>query len=80
MIDYAELLTAASQLPVEIRIQFINELWETMPERGVVELSPEWNAEIERRSAEIEAGTVELVDWQTVRADLLRRVGLDRAT
>ena len=29
-----------------------------------------WSEEIERRLAEIDAGTVELIPWETVRAEL----------
>ncbi|HMO86331.1 MAG TPA: addiction module protein [Lacipirellulaceae bacterium] len=78
MSNYAELFSAASQLPVELRIRLIDELWETVPEGADVELSPEWLAEIERRSAEIDAGTAELEDWESVRGRLFKRVNLIR--
>ncbi|HMP07325.1 MAG TPA: addiction module protein [Lacipirellulaceae bacterium] len=78
MSNYAELFSAASQLPVELRIRLIDELWETVPEGADVELSREWLAEIERRSAEIDAGTAELEDWESVRGRLFKRVNLIR--
>lgn len=34
-----------------------------------------WAAEIERRVAELDSGAVKTVPWETVRADLLRRLG-----
>ncbi len=43
-------------------------------------LSQEWLDEIERRSAAIESGAAETVDWETVRRDLFRRVGLEIGT
>ena len=33
-------------------------------------LAASWSAEIERRVREIDAGTVELIDWEEVRAEL----------
>jgi putative addiction module component (TIGR02574 family) len=79
MSDYTSILSAATQLPVDERLRLIGDLSDSIPEQEV-QLSPEWLAEIERRSAEIEAGTVETVDWETVRNDLFRRVGLERGT
>ena len=76
MSDYTHILAAASQLPVDQRMQLIDDLTDTLPEYPSG-LSPEWIEEIERRSDEIDAGMVELVDWETVRKDLFRRVGLD---
>lgn len=37
-------------------------------------LSVEWIAEIQRRSAEYDAGSAETVTWDQVKADALRRV------
>jgi putative addiction module component (TIGR02574 family) len=80
MSDYAEILSAAVQLPPAERELLIEELSATLMDEEAVKLSPEWIEEIDRRSAEIDAGAVELVDWETIRMDLLKRVGLeDRA-
>lgn len=80
MPDYAELFSAAAQLPLDERMRLIDELTDTIPDLHAGGLSPEWLEEIERRSTEIESGTVETIPWETVRADLFRRVGLDRET
>jgi putative addiction module component (TIGR02574 family) len=81
MAEYAELFSAVSQLPVDVRMRFIDELWETMPEQEpAATLSPEWIEEIERRSAEIDAGTAKLEDWESVRARLFRDVTMPRET
>ncbi len=77
MPDYSELFSAASQLPLEERVRLIDELTDTIPDLEPGALSPEWLEEIERRSDEIESGAVDTVPWETVRADLFRRVGLD---
>jgi putative addiction module component (TIGR02574 family) len=76
MADYTEIYSAAAQLPPADRERLIDELVATLDQVSV-SLSSEWIDEIERRSAEIDAGTVELVDWETVRRDLFGRVGLD---
>jgi putative addiction module component (TIGR02574 family) len=78
MSGFAEILSAASQLPVDERMRLIDELTNTLPTSGG--LSPEWLAEVERRSAEIDAGIVDTVPWETVRGDLYRRVGLSDGT
>jgi len=43
----------------------------TKPERpSDQDIEMAWSIEIERRLAEIDAGTVELVSWEEVRAEL----------
>jgi hypothetical protein len=42
-------------------------------------ISAEWLVEISRRSAELDAGTVTTVAWETVRDNALRRAGLPDA-
>ena len=76
MSDYESLFASASQLPVGERIQFIEALWGTVPEESLPVLSDVWLAEIERRSAEFDAGRVQTIPWETVRANALRRAGL----
>lgn len=69
MPDYEALLADASRLPIAERIQLIEALWDTVPEDAFPPLSDEWIAEIQRRSAEFDAGLVEAVPWEEVRAD-----------
>jgi putative addiction module component (TIGR02574 family) len=76
MSDYDSLLASASQLPLDARMQFIEALWETVPDDSLPPLSDEWVAEIERRSAAYEAGSVTAIPWEQVRADARRRAGL----
>jgi putative addiction module component (TIGR02574 family) len=71
MSGFAEILSAAAQLPVDERLRLIDELTETIPDSEELPLSPEWLAEVERRSAEIDAGAAELVDWEVVREETL---------
>jgi putative addiction module component (TIGR02574 family) len=74
MSDFQSLFADASQLPIGDRIHLIEALWDTLPEEAVPSLSNEWLAEIERRSAEYDAGLVKPIPWETVRAEALRRL------
>jgi len=74
MSDFESLLTDASQLPLDARIQLIEALWDTVPEDAVPPLSDEWLVEINRRSAEYDAGLVQAIPWEQIRADSLRRL------
>lgn len=75
MPDYETLLADASRLPIDDRVQLIEALWQTLPPYAQPQLSDEWIAEIECRSAEYDAGLVHPVPWEKVRADALRRAG-----
>ena len=75
MPNYETLLADASSLPVADRIQLIEALWDTLPADCLPPLTDEWAAEIERRSAEYDSGSVQTVPWEQVRAEALRRVG-----
>jgi putative addiction module component (TIGR02574 family) len=79
MTQYESILSAASRLSVDERLRLIDDLAGTVPDDRPPSLSPEWLAEIERRSAEIDAGTITPVPWETVRKELFGKVGLDRA-
>lgn len=74
MANYESLLADAAQLSVADRIQLIEALWDTVPENSLPPLSDEWLAEIERRSAEYDSGSVVAVAWEEIRADALRRL------
>ena len=76
MTRYETVLADASRLPVADRIQLIEDLWDTLPNDGLLPLSDEWVAEIQRRSAEYDAGSAETVSWEQVKAEALRRAGM----
>jgi putative addiction module component (TIGR02574 family) len=73
MSDYDTLLSDASQLPLDVRIQLIEALWDTVPEDALPPLSDEWLAEINRRSAEYDSGSAQPIPWEQIRADALLR-------
>lgn len=65
------LLEAAKCLTREERVAFFDRLSESLDDEFDNEeegppLSPEWMAEIDRRVAEVEAGTCRMHDWQDV--------------
>jgi len=61
------LLAEAAQLPIADRILLIEALWDSVPEGSLPPLNGEWLAEINRRSAEFDAGAVQAVPWERVR-------------
>ena len=68
MSTYETLLADAAQLPVANRLRLIDAIEETLPDDCLPPLSDEWLAEIRKRSAELDAGTVETIPWEQVRA------------
>lgn len=74
MADLETVLAEATRLPVTDRLHLIEALWDTVPEDSLPPLSNAWLAEIERRSAEFDAGSAVTVPWEEVRADALGRL------
>lgn len=74
MANLQSLLADASQLQVAERIELIEALWETVPGGSLPPLSAEWLAEIQKRSAEYDAGSAATFSWEEIEADALRRV------
>jgi putative addiction module component (TIGR02574 family) len=71
------LFASALQLPAADRMRLIEALWETIPEDEAMTLSPEWLAELDRRSAEIDAGDVTGATWEEVREAAMKRLPQD---
>lgn len=69
---------AALALPEDERLELIEVLLDSHNSASELPLDPAWLPEIERRSGEIEAGTVSLSPWSVVRERARRRVE-DRA-
>ena len=80
MPDYEEILASASQLPIEDQLRLIDDLASLVPDDRPPRLSQEWLSEIERRSEEIKAGTVETESWSTIRARLFANHGVQDAS
>jgi putative addiction module component (TIGR02574 family) len=74
MSSYDTLLADAVRLPLQARIQLIEALWDTLPDESLPPFSDEWLAEIERRSAEYDAGAVQPIAWEQIRREASRRL------
>lgn len=79
MTQFDAALSAAFALSVDQRLKLIDELASSIPDDQPPTLSAEWRAEIDRRSAAIDAGTEKLIPWETVRKAIYQKYGIDRA-
>jgi len=77
MTTIQSILSSANELSVGERLALIDALWETVPPAALPPLTAEWRAEIQRRSAELDAGTVSTTPWSNVREEAFRRHGID---
>lgn len=68
-----ELFEKASILSEKDRATLAGLLIESLESEVDPDVEDAWRAEIERRVAELDAGTVETVPWEVVKAKLLRR-------
>lgn len=68
-----ELFEKASILSEKDRATLAGLLIESLESEVDPDVEDSWRAEIERRVAELDAGTVETVPWEVVKAKLLRR-------
>jgi len=75
MPEYLSVLNEARQLSEADRLLLIDALWETVSGDANLPLHEAWAPELERRVAEIEAGTAKTVAWETVRDEALARIG-----
>ena len=67
-----EVFQDAAQLPERDRATLAGLLIETLDPVSEPDVEAAWAAEIESRVAEIDAGSVELIPWEDVRAELFR--------
>jgi putative addiction module component (TIGR02574 family) len=68
--DLKEFIREAVELPENDRAMLAGVMLESLDPRPTPEVSSAWSREIERRVQEIDDGTVELLEWQDVRAEL----------
>lgn len=68
-----ELFEKASTLSENERATLAGLLIESLESEFDPDVEEAWRGEIERRLAELDAGTVETVPWETVKARLLKR-------
>ena len=68
-----QLLQAVLALPEEERQELTEALLEAQDEAGETPFDPAWLPEIQRRSAEIDAGAAQLTPWPMVRERVRER-------
>jgi putative addiction module component (TIGR02574 family) len=71
------LLEAALALPDDEQLQLVEALLAAVDERGLRPFDDSWLAEIQRRSAEFDAGAVKPIPWAEVK-DRARREAAQR--
>jgi len=72
--DFNEIFREAAELPEQDRAALAGLLIESLEGDPDPDVEAAWAAEIERRVAELDAGTVQTVPWQEVRQRLLDRL------
>jgi putative addiction module component (TIGR02574 family) len=80
MPEYESVFSAAAELSVSDRLRLIDDLAASVPDDQPPALSNEWLVEIERRSAELDAGTVTPEPWADIRTRLFREHGIGDAS
>jgi len=68
--DLKELIREAAELTESDRATLAGVMIESLDPSPTPEVKTAWSREIERRVREIDAGTVELLDWEDVRVEL----------
>ena len=68
-----ELFREAAQLPERDRATLAGLLIESLEPEPQPDVEAAWSKEIERRVAELDAGTVKTIPWEEVRAELFGR-------
>lgn len=74
--DFHTVLTDASQLPVDDRLKLIEALASSVPDAPPPALSHEGLTEVQRRSEEIDSGTVTTETWSNIRSRLFAKYGI----
>jgi len=74
--DLQTVLTAVESWPAEDRLRLMEQIWDGLLDQGHVPMLTEaQSAEIERRIAEDEEAPDDVVSWEEVKAEALRRAG-----
>lgn len=68
--DLKELIREAAELPDSDRATLAGVMIESLDPKPTAAIKAAWSREIERRVKEIDEGSVELISWEQVRAEL----------
>ncbi len=77
MSTYDDILSAAGHLPPLDKVRLVQALWDTVSPDDWPKPSEAWIAEVQRRSAEYDAGTIVASTWPEVRTRARKKAGLD---
>ena len=80
MPEYQDILASASQLSIDDRLRLIDDLASSVPDDQPPKLSPEWLAEIQRRSEDIDSAKVQTESWSVIRERLFAKHGVRDAS
>ncbi len=75
MVDFDTVLGEARQLSTEDQLRLIDALWASVPPEADLPLHEDWESELERRVAAIEAGDSVTIPWTTICEEALARIG-----
>ena len=76
-VKYDEVLQTARSLDEPERVRLVEELLGSLSPADAAPLDDAWLAEIDRRSDELDAGTVATIPWQEVRQRARERAKLN---
>jgi putative addiction module component (TIGR02574 family) len=72
-----EVIEAAKALSPDDRLRLVEAVWDEEHPEDWPALSPEWLSEVQRRSADFDAGRATARPWQEVQTRVRRKAGLD---
>jgi putative addiction module component (TIGR02574 family) len=67
---------AALGLPLDLRAELAERLWESLGDESQEGIAAAWAAELQRRLKAVEDGTATLLDGQSVIAELRKKYGV----
>ena len=73
----AEIIEAARALSTAERLRLVDAVWDDEHPENWPAISLEWLAEVQRRSAEFDAGRMKASPWEDVQARVRLKAGLD---
>ncbi len=73
-VDVAHAIDELCALPVDDRLKVVEAVWDSLPEEANVPVSPEQQAELNRRLDAFEANPQELLTWEQVLEQLRGRL------
>lgn len=74
---YQDILNAAKLLDPADQIRLVHAIWEDLPSESWPASSDPWRAEVDRRSAALDAGEMSVSPWKEAIASVDRKAGLN---